>query len=209
MLEGVDGSGTSTQGALLSTALWERGYPAHLTREPSDGPIGVLIRQILTRRFVVQGPTGPRPPRMETMALLFAADRLDHLENEVLPNLGDGITVVCDRYVHSSIAYQTLTARTDDEEALAWVRTLNSRARTPDLIMILNVPAEVAAKRRARRGGAEELYEDNELQQRLVEFYSTLPARFPDQPTISIDGNRPAEEVHAECLAATLAKLDE
>lgn len=209
VLEGVDGSGTSTQAALLNQALWERGYPAHKTREPSDGPIGALIRQILTRRFVIQGPSGGRSPRMETMALLFAADRLDHLESEMLPNLGDGITVVCDRYIHSSIAYQTLTSRADVTDALAWVETLNRHARTPDLIMILNVSPEVAAKRRLRRGGAEEIYEDDDLQSRLVEFYADLPSRFPDQNMVTLDGNRTVEEVHEGCLDETLKFLAE
>lgn len=209
VLEGVDGSGTSTQAALLTKALWDRDYPAHKTREPSDGPIGVMIRQFLTRRFVVQGPTGPRPPRMETMALLFAADRLDHLESEVLPNLGDGITVVCDRYVHSSIAYQTLTARSDANDAMEWVKTINSRARPPDLVMVLDVSPDVAARRRRRRGGGEEIYEDDELQRRLAEFYSGLPKLFPEQNMIVLDGDRSADEVQADCLAETLKVLAE
>jgi dTMP kinase len=207
VLEGVDGAGTSTQTALLGQALRDRDYPVHLTREPSDGPIGVLIRQVLTRRLVVPGRAGPRPPRMETMALLFAADRVDHLESEMLPNLGDNITVISDRYVHSSIAYQTLTAGKDDEEAMDWVMSINSRARKPDLVIVLDVSPEVAARRRMLRGGAEEIYEDDGLQSRLRDFYAGLADRFPDQPVMVIDGSRGVEEVHADCFAATLEHL--
>jgi dTMP kinase len=205
VLEGVDGAGTSTQSALLCEALQAKGYPTHQTREPSDGPVGMLIRQILSRRIVVPSPTGFKSPRMETMALLFAADRLDHLESEMLPNLADGIAVVCDRYVHSSVAYQTLTASPDDPDAQGWVQTVNSRARRPDLTLILDVSAETAARRRARRGGVEEIYESTELQRRLVDFYSELPKVFPDEPMVVVDGERGVDEVHASCLAAALA----
>ncbi len=209
VLEGVDGAGTSTQAALLSAALIARGFPTHRTREPSDGPVGVLIRQVLGGRLVVPGRTGPRPPRMETMALLFAADRMDHNEAEVLPNLSDGVTVVSDRYVHSSVAYQTLTAARDFPEALEWVQTLNARARRPDLVLLLEVSDEEAARRRLARGGPEEMYEDRELQRRLASFYSELPRRFPEDSIAVIDGDRPIEAVHAACLAVTLDHIGE
>ena len=207
VLEGVDGSGTSTQASRLFEALRARDYPVHLTREPSDGPVGVLIRQILTRRVVVPGRTGPRPPRMETMALLFAADRIDHLESEMLPNLGDGINIICDRYVHSSIAYQSLTAGVQDEEAYDWVTTVNSRARPPELVIVLDVPPEAAAERRKHRGGAEEMYEDELLQRRLCEFYAQLPERFPELSIELVDGALPVDQVHQRCLDLTLNQL--
>lgn len=207
VLEGVDGSGTSTQASLLVSALRDQEFPVHQTREPSDGPVGVIIRQILTRRFVVPGRRGPSAPRMETMALLFAADRVDHLEAEILPNLNDGINIICDRYVHSSIAYQTLTASKDDKNALDWVLSVNSRAEDPDLILVLDVPPEIATKRRELRGGAEEVYEEDSLQRRLAEFYASLPSRFPDHPIKVIDGSRSIDEIHKDCLSAVMEKL--
>lgn len=97
VLEGVDGAGTTTHTKLLAASLGARGLPVHTTREPSDGPIGVMIRQILTGRLVVPGMNGPRPPTWKTMALLFAADRADHVEAEIEPNLRDGVTVISDR----------------------------------------------------------------------------------------------------------------
>ena len=109
VIEGIDGSGTTTQCSILADRLTEKGLPVHTTREPSDGPIGVLIRQVLTGRVVVSGRQGARPFNWATMATLFAADRLDHLEAEVIPNLTDGVTVICDRYDHSSVAYQTVS----------------------------------------------------------------------------------------------------
>jgi dTMP kinase len=111
VFEGIDGAGTTTQSRLLQETLTRDNVPIHLTAEPSDGPIGLIIRQILGGRIVVKGMSGLRPPRWPTMALLFAADRLDHLESEILPNLADGITVLSDRYVYSSLLYQTGSRR--------------------------------------------------------------------------------------------------
>ena len=94
-LEGIDGAGTTTQLERLAGRLRERGLPVHRTREPSDGPIGTMIRQVLSGRIVVNGLQGPRPPSWTTMALLFAADRTDHVESEIVPNLMDGVNLVC------------------------------------------------------------------------------------------------------------------
>jgi dTMP kinase len=146
---------------------------------------------------------------METMALLFAADRVDHLESEILPNLADGVTVISDRYVHSSIAYQSLTAAGDQREALEWVKLVNSRARPPDCVLLLEVSPEEASRRRMERGGREEIYDDKDLQRRLAAFYSELPGRFPEHKIVVIDGEREIEEVHADCLRAALGFLGE
>src|SRR5438552_7626627 len=100
VIEGIDGAGTTTQTRLLTDWLRGRGLAAHRTREPSDGPIGRLIREILGQ-----------PPGAMTggpMALLFAADRLDHLAREIEPALARGEQVLCDRYYHSSFAYQAV-----------------------------------------------------------------------------------------------------
>ncbi len=207
MLEGIDGAGTSTQASLLVDALARAGLPSHLTGEPSGGPVGMLIRQILAGRLVIVGRTGTRSPGMETMALLFAADRTDHLEAEMVPNLQDGITVVCDRYIHSSIAYQTLTAAGDRDKALSWVTQINSRARIPDLVLLLDVEPKQAARRRKLRGECEQIYDTEILQSNLAGFYRCLPHSFPDHPIIVVDANRDIESVHADCLRATLKIL--
>jgi dTMP kinase len=150
VIEGIDGSGTTTQCALLADRLSEKGLPAHTTREPSDGPIGVLIRQVLTGRVVTPSPHGARPPTWTTMAALFAADRLDHLEAEIHPNLNDGVAVICDRYDYSSVAYQTVSGG-GGEDISSWVLELNRHARRPDLTLVLDVDPVVAASRRDSR----------------------------------------------------------
>lgn len=204
VLEGIDGAGTSTQAERLRAHFASRGLPAVVTREPTAGPVGSLIRLALTHRFVVPGVSGPRSPNWKTMALLFAADRLDHLEAEIVPNLLDGVSVISDRYDLSSLAYQSATAEADIDpvETLAWLRSLNRYARRPDLTLVLDVPAAVAEQRRRRRGGAAELYEYEGLQARLAEAYRDAARLVPGDCVHHVDGNRPPDEVTADLAAA-------
>jgi dTMP kinase len=200
VLEGVDGAGTTTQIQRLADVLRRRGLPVHATREPSDGPVGVMVRQILRGRLVVPGVAGVRAPSWVTMALLFAADRSDHLDAEIVPNLLDGVTVLCDRYDHSSVAYQS-AADASDVAAVEWIRTLNRHARRPDLTIVLDVSAEVAARRRQERSGRPELYDDLEFQKRLVEFYGQLERHFPGERIVHLDGERDADAVLTDVCA--------
>ncbi|HEU4730674.1 MAG TPA: dTMP kinase [Kofleriaceae bacterium] len=161
VLEGLDGAGTTTQARRLVEHLRGRGHAAHLTREPSDGPIGRLIREMLTGQHAVPG----QPISQSTFGLLFAADRLDHLQREVEPRLAAGITVVSDRWYHSSLAYQGTGADRD------WIAALNARARRPDLTLFLQVRPEIAAQRRVAAGRVQELFEDLAMQQEVEAGY--------------------------------------
>ena len=205
VIEGIDGSGTTTQCLLLAERLTAKGLPAHTTREPSDGPIGVLIRQILTGRVVTPSQHGVRPPTWATMATLFAADRLDHLGAEINPNLADGVTVICDRYDHSSVAYQTVSGGGGDD-ASSWVLELNRHARRPDLTLVLDVDPEVAASRRGMRSGGPELYEVSEMQVELGKFYAKIDELFPNDTIVHIDANLDVEGV-TEAIWAEVMKL--
>lgn len=194
VIEGIDGSGTTTQCSILASRLTGKGLPVHVTREPSDGPVGVLIRQILIGRVVVPGSHGARPPSWATMAALFAADRLDHLEAEILPNLHDGVSVISDRYDHSSVAYQTVSSG-GGTDVSAWVLEINRRARRPDLTLVLDVDAEVAATRRGLRSTNPELYEVSEMQEELAKFYENIDQLFPMDRIRHIDASRAVDEV--------------
>jgi dTMP kinase len=198
VLEGVDGAGTTTHTRLLTEALMARGLPVRSTREPSDGPVGVLIRQILTGRCVVPGLHGTRPPSWTTMALLFAADRVDHIEAEIIPNMMDGVTIISDRYDYSSVAYQSISS--GEEEVVHWVKTLNEHARRPDLTIVLDIPPEVAERRRIERSRGRELYDDEEMQKKLASFYDTIESHFPDDRIVHVDANRSIEEVAADVM---------
>jgi dTMP kinase len=199
VLEGVDGAGTTTHTRLLVSALRDRGLPVHSTREPSDGPIGVQIRQILTGRLVVPGLHGARPPSWTTMALLFAADRCDHVEATITPNLLDGVTVISDRYYHSSVAYQSVTGG-GEPETIAWVKELNRHARRPDLTIVLDIPPEVSARRRAERSGGREIFDDLELQQQIATFYRSIDEHFPGENLVHVDSARPVDEVSRDVM---------
>ena len=205
VVEGIDGSGTTTQCSIIADRLRDEGLPAHTTREPSDGPVGVLIRQVLTGRVVTPGRHGARPPSWATMAALFAADRLDHLESEINPNLADGVTVICDRYDHSSVAYQTVSSG-GSADVSAWVLDLNRRARRPDLTLVLDVDPQVAAKRRQTRAAAPELYEVREMQVALAEFYAKIDELFPDDTIVHVDANRDVGDV-TEAIWTEVTKL--
>lgn len=201
VIEGVDGAGTTTHTELLARALRTKGLPVTTTREPSDGPVGVLIRQILTGRVVVPGISGNRPSSWSTMALLFGADRLDHLEATVHPNLMDGVTVLSDRYDYSSVAYQSVTGG-GDPETVRWVREINRHARRPDLTIVLDVDAAEAQRRRTARNIGVEIYDDVELQEQLGAFYRDIDAHFPGDNIVHVDSTRSVEEVAADVLKA-------
>lgn len=164
VLEGIDGSGTTTQAERLVARLEARGRRTHFTCEPSTGPVGTLLRQVLTG--AVLGPGGPLVD--PAVALLFAADRLDHLAGEIEPRLAEGIDVVSDRYVISSLAYQGITCPPE------WVATLNARARAADLTLFVEVSPEIAAERRAARGGEAERFDELSTQRQIAEAYARV-----------------------------------
>jgi dTMP kinase len=211
VVEGIDGAGTTTMVEELVKHERAARRAVHRTCQPSTGPIGAMIRQFLSRRLIVPTEFGPSPPGWATMALLFASDRLDHLEAEVLPLLRDGVTVICDRYDLSSLAYQSVTSSAENQADAArvvqWIREINRHARRPDLTIILDVDPERAAQRRRQRGGGRDLYEDPELQVRLADAYAHAERLLPNDRLVHVDGNRSVEEVLAGAAAA-IAELE-
>jgi len=139
----------------------------------------------------------------EVMALLYAADRLDHLRQDIVPRLARGVDVVCDRYRLSSLAYQSLSAD------LAWVTTLNSKAQRPDLTLFLDVPPEICRARMAGRQGAVELYEQESKIRRVREHYLRLvpEAQAAGERIVVVDGRGDAGAVQQAIWAACQAHL--
>ncbi|HEY1557539.1 MAG TPA: dTMP kinase [Kofleriaceae bacterium] len=194
VIEGLDGAGTTTQARRLVDHLTARGVPAHLTREPSDGPIGKLIREMLVGAHAIAG----HKLSQGTFGLLFAADRLDHLQREVEPALARDAIVVSDRWYHSSLAYQGTGADRD------WIAQLNSRARRPDLTLFLQVSPEIAARRRAAAGRAQELFEDLAMQQEVDAGYRATIAELlaAGEAIETIDGEATEDQVFAAIVRA-------
>jgi dTMP kinase len=202
VLEGIDGAGTTTQAERLTAALRAGGRRVVTTREPSEGPAGTLARHALAGRLQLPGASGPISP--QTLALLFAADRTDHLEAQVQPALEEGAVVICDRYVLSSLVYQGL------ELPLGWVEAINAFAIPPDLTLFLEVDPAVASRRRAARGGRAEMFEEDRLQVKLARRYLQLLRKRPGRSgqVVRIRGDQGVEEVTAAALAAIQRRLE-
>ncbi len=199
VLEGLDGAGTTTQARRLADALVARGRAAHVTREPSDGPVGRLLRELLTGGHAIPGQALDQA----TFGLLFAADRMDHVQREVAPALAAGTIVISDRWYHSSLAYQGTGAER------SWIRTLNQRARRPELTIFLRVRPEVAAARRVAAGRAQELFEDLPMQARVAAGYEVTLAELAaaGEVIVTLDGEQPLDAVTAAIVAAVTPHL--
>ncbi len=185
VLEGIDGAGTTTQARLLAEWLESLGHKVTLTAEPTTRPVGALIRQIL------QGKLGEADET--TMAFLFAADRADHMRSVILPALAAGRTVVSDRHYLSSVAYQSLGVE------MAWVESLNSRFRRPDLTFFLDIDPAIGLARKQRQGNATERYEKVALLERVRANYlaAIAHARAAGERVETLDASEPIGAVQA------------
>ena len=192
VFEGTDGSGKSTQLKTLVRFLEERGVPCYVTREPTDSPVGALLRSCLTGRVETDE---------HTIAALFAADRLDHIHNPVngiLKKLEEGVNVFCDRYYLSSFAYN------GGFVPLEWVIALNAPAREmlkPDLTVFIDLEAETAMQRVARRGETER-YETLEKQIQIRRNFYDMFERFPDENVAIVKSMESKQETQAAVLKA-------
>ncbi|MFN8532028.1 MAG: dTMP kinase [Dehalococcoidia bacterium] len=194
VLEGLDGAGTTTQRSLLTTSLRKRGLTVLETWEPTDGPVGQVIRRFLTGAIALDPAA---------LALLFAADRLDHLRREVRPALEAGNVVVCDRYLLSSLAYQSIDLDGD------WVARINREADQPDLTIVLAISPEAALDRITRRGQPAEHYERLDRLRAVARAYRRAidAARLAGAAVVMIAGDRAPEDVAADVLAAATRAL--
>jgi dTMP kinase len=198
-LEGIDGSGKSTQARLLSDALRAMGRDTVLTREPGGSPGAEEIRAL-----VLEGD--PDRWSAETEILLFTAARRDHLERTILPALAAGKVVICDRFADSTRMYQGLSRG----DLRAQVDALHSLmiGREPDLTLLIDMDPAKGLARAKGRNGTEERFEDFglELQERMRAGFLGLAEEFADRFRV-IDGDRPQELVAADVLATVQAAL--
>jgi len=184
-IEGLDASGKTTHARRLVRELRQRGFDAIYTTEPTEGEIGNFIRRHILQRE-------KRVPSV-VEALLFAVDRVEHVESEIKPALEEGKIVVSDRYVYSSLAYQG-AAGLD----LNWIEGINRHAIRPDLAIYIDVPPEVAVKRIKRRRS---VMETLQTQQRVRDVYMRL---VENGRLIVVNGNKPIGAVAKDILALAL-----
>jgi len=183
VLEGIDGSGKTMQWRLLRKSLADNRFgPIHFTREHTDSPIGKLIDD----RLKGQWETDPK-----TLQILFTADRSDHLEREILTKLNEGIHVVSDRYVLSTLAYGS-------SDVPAELRGVNLAFPTPDLTILIRVPLDVAISRISARDDRVSLFEKRDYLRLVAEYYEKLAVEYPNMAVVS--GEKEASAVHADIL---------
>ena len=186
-IEGLDGSGKSTQARILAARL-QKNNNAVLTVEPSHGQIGTFLRESYLY--------GNRRLSGIVEALLFAADRVDHVQNEILPALEKGAFVVSDRYLYSSLAYQGAAGL-----SLDWIEKINSHAIRPDLALFLDAKLETVMQRMKRR---KSLMENLENQKRVLAIYNDLVKAGHLR---RIDGNKSKNLVAEEIFSAVQGSM--
>ncbi|MCW4015711.1 MAG: dTMP kinase [Candidatus Bathyarchaeota archaeon] len=188
-IEGLDGSGKTTHAHKLVRNLNEKGIDAIYTTEPSRGELGTFIRGT-----ILEGKK--RVPRV-VEAVLFAADRVEHLEKDVKPAIEEGKVVVSDRCVYSSLAYQG-AAGLD----LEWIEKINSFALPADYAIYIDVPPEVVVQRiRRKKSVMERLETQREVQKVYLKFVN-------NGQLISIDGDRKKSEVEQGILSMVMEFLE-
>jgi dTMP kinase len=188
-VEGLDGCGKTTQTKLLVRRLRKKGYDVAYTAEPSRGKIGNFIKKYCLH--------GEKRASAIVEALLFAADRFEHVRSEIIPALNGGRIVVSDRYVYSSLAYQG-AAGLDPE----WIWKINERATRPDLAIFVDVEPEVVMQRLKRK---KSVMEDLETQRKVREVYTKFVER---GELVRIDGGRSKKGVADDVVKVVLKFLE-
>lgn len=159
VIDGIDGAGTTTHSSLLAGFLEGNSFKnlqIHLTQEPSKSDIGQILRKFLKNKDI--------PPY--TDALLFAADRSLHYYSEIKSKLDEGYIVISDRYIESSIVYQSVQS---DEISIEWVKEINKFAGEPDLTIILDINPKISLARKTQEDL--EKFEDTTFLDKVRELY--------------------------------------
>ena len=187
VIEGLDGSGKTTQANLLAKKL-SQNHSVLLTAEPSRGKIGTFIREGCLYE-------DKRLPT-EAEALLFASDRIEHMYKEIKPALDEGKLVICDRYIYSSLAYQGSAGL-----SLEWIKTINARALQPDFSIFIDVSPERVLDRLQRK---KSVMETLETQRKVREVY----LKFVEKGELArIDGDKPKDVVAEQLYGRVLGLL--
>jgi dTMP kinase len=201
--EGGEGSGKSTQAAMLALRLEAHGIAVLVTREPGGSPGAEIIRHVL-----LSGAAKPLGPDAE--AMLFAAAREDHVRCTIKPALDSGKWVVCDRFADSTRVYQGVLGRVD-QRLINGLERVSIGDLSPDLTLVLDLPVEAALERRTRRrgGAAPDRFEaeDMEFHQKLRQAYLALAAREPHRCVV-IDAGTGKEEVAKQIWRVVNSRFD-
>ena len=181
VLEGMDGSGKTTQARMLAEFLSKNGFKVFSFSEPTNNVVGRLISGKLVREKAYSP---------ETIALAFATDRMLFKDEVLTKALEEYDFVIGDRSYHSSLVYQPLMGLD-----YHWVKELNRFVIRPDLTMILDITMDEYMR---RKGNTEIIFEKRDFQERVRQRYLQLPEMLPAENFVVLDGNRSVEEIHRD-----------
>ncbi len=181
VFEGLDGAGSTTQATLLEINLKKIGYKTALTKEPTVGLMGGLIKAALAGEWKIN------PLALQ---LLFSADRAQHVESQIIPALESGKIVISDRYFFSSVAYGAATGVDKD-----WLLAVNKNFKIPDITFFIDVSPKTSIKRIATGRFTAELFEKEEALTKVREQYRKLAKQFGFK---MINGERSIEDISKE-----------
>lgn len=179
-VEGLDGAGCATQVKRIGQALIKEKVKVYLTKEPTRGPIGKLVKAAL------EGEFNSLPPA--SVQLLFAADRGRHLNDEIIPRLEKGELVITDRYLWSSVAFGSINLSKE------WLFNLNQEFILPDLSILIDVSPEECLKRIKKEKISLELYDRRSELENAGETFSFLANKYPFYLYV-VDGERPPDGI--------------
>ncbi|MDP3990783.1 MAG: dTMP kinase [Candidatus Nealsonbacteria bacterium] len=193
VIEGLDGSGQSTQVKLLGDFLINKELKVILTKEPTqDSEASKEIREILDKKIKI------KPGKLQE---LFIQDRKEHLDKLIIPALKKGKIVISDRYFFSTFAFGA-----SDGLDLEWLIKINDGFILPDLVFILKVSPQICVKRIESRGEGKKLFEREEKLAEVWETYKVLPGRFKN--VYMIEGEKSIEEVFSQIKTLVHSKLN-
>ncbi len=187
VLEGLDGAGTTTQMKRIAKRLESDGKKVFITHEPTDNPIGLLVRSILQKKI----STTPL-----SLALLYASDREDHLNNKeygINKYLDEGYIVISDRYFYSSIAYQSVDC------SPSFIKDINSSFPHADILIFIDTPTDDCMDRIDKRGEEKELFEKSSFLENVRKNYLNIINELPEKvKLVNIDGRKTIDEIEEE-----------
>jgi len=200
-LEGIEGSGKTTQAKMLEEFLKSEGHTVTLTREPGWGHLGKLIRTLILEE---------RDLRLDPMAelFLFCADRAQHVKDFIEPKLRNGEVVICDRFFDSTVVYQGY-GRKLDMKFVGRVARASALNVSPDVTFLLNLPVRDGLSRLRERGSITKMDEEPmEFHEMIRQGYMVIARREPGR-IIKVNAARPAENVHEEIKNIVLERITE
>lgn len=185
VFEGIDGAGSTTQLALFGKYLRKKKIKFVETCEPTDGPIGKLIRKGLRRELKFS---------WDTLQLMYSADRADHLDKLIKPNLERGVNVISDRYFYSTFAYGELNL--DGK----WLRGLSRKFLPADITFYIDTPADIAISRIKKTRRGKELFEKKKFLENVRKNYLKIVREFGSSIYL-LDGTKPMEQIAEEVVS--------